>query len=107
MTEKHTPLPYLRDGSLIYALDETGTCNRISIRVEGGISVNWRRSSPERTTDEEVEATAAFVHQAVNSHHRLVEALEQIGELTKRRQLPLTNEINDIVLAALKEAGHG
>lgn len=54
-----------------------------------------------------VEANAAFIVQAVNSLHRLVEALEQIGELTKRRQLPLTHEINDIVLAALKEAGRG
>lgn len=76
-TPTHTPLPYLRDGSLIYALDKSGTCNRITMRIEGGFAANWRRN-PERTTDEEVEATAAFVHQAVNSHHRLVEALRYL-----------------------------
>lgn len=39
MTETaHTPFPYLRDGSLIYALDESGTCNRIQMRLEGGFT---------------------------------------------------------------------
>ncbi|AXU19691.1 hypothetical protein C7W88_17050 [Novosphingobium sp. THN1] len=65
---------------LIYALDESGTCNRIQMRLEGGFTKNWGRQCI-RTTDEEVEATAAFVHQAVNSHHDLIEALREARKI--------------------------
>lgn len=70
----HTPLPYLREGALIYALDESGSVNRISMRLEGGYTGRNR----ERTTDEEFEATAAFFVHAVNSHSDLVEALRAV-----------------------------
>lgn len=36
---------------------------------------------------------------------KLVAALKNIAELTIRRQLPLTMEINDIACAALREIG--
>lgn len=72
----HTPGPYLREGALIYALDESGTCNRISIRVEGGFVKNWK-SVCHRTTDEETEATAEFAHRACNNHYELLDALKR------------------------------
>lgn len=41
---------------------------------------------------------------AVNSHDGLLEALEKIRELTNRKQLPLTSEINELAEAAIKAA---
>lgn len=100
----HTPLPYLREGTLIYALDESGSVNRISMRLEGGYTGRNR----ERTTDEELEATAAFIAHAVNSHSDLVQALrhlitcfvDELGSLADE------NEIEDQDLAAVLGADY-
>lgn len=120
MTDKptHTPLPYLRAGSLIYALDESGTCNRITMRIEGGFTLNWGRKC-DRTTDEEVEATAAFVHHTVNSHHDLIEALRAVEAAMMRGgdgrildtgwNITKLNEARPLIRAILTkaDAGHG
>ncbi len=39
-----------------------------------------------------------------NSHDDLLEALEAIKELTNRKQLPLTSEINELAETAIKKA---
>jgi hypothetical protein len=59
---KHTPGPWLRVDTLVYALDETGTCNRFSAVVQKGFICNqdgW--SAAVRTSDEEAEATARLI----------------------------------------------
>jgi hypothetical protein len=59
---KHTPGPWLRVDTLVYALDETGTCNRFSADVQKGYVCKqdgW--SAAVRTSDEEAEANAALI----------------------------------------------
>ena len=73
---KHTPGPYLREGTRVYALDETGTVKRMNARVEGGTAVFDRRGPvgrSQRTTYEEVEATA----QLFAASPELAQALEK------------------------------
>ena len=101
-TPPHTPLPYLRDGALIYALDESQTCNRITLRVDGGFVMNWKNVC-DRTTGEEIEATADFVHRACNSHYQLVEALEWYAE--QARLCRLIHSEGDSGRAALSDDG--
>lgn len=36
MSTKRTPAPWLRDGTTVYALDETGKCNRFFAPVHPG-----------------------------------------------------------------------
>lgn len=77
----HTPTPWLRVGQTVYALDETGNCNRFSTRVEGGWV--WRSSaqvgaSGDRTPEAELNANAEFIVRACNSHDALLEALRRM-----------------------------
>lgn len=93
----HTPLPYecFQDRSYY----DMWCVRRVNER-------EWGKGF-HLVNGEEAAALRDMLNTRADSHHRLVGVLEQIGELTKRRQLPLTHEINDIVLAALKEAGRG
>lgn len=62
---EHTPGPWLLTPQWgVYALDETGNCNRFSVRVEGGWK--WRgysmQASPDdRTPADELEANARLI----------------------------------------------
>lgn len=63
----HTPGPWSRDGLTIYALDETGNCNRFSTRIEGGWSFRSAGSlgaSGDRTTEAELLANATLFEAA-------------------------------------------
>ena len=64
----HTPTPWKIMRSTVYALDETGTCNRFSCRPEGGWEVNGKHY----TKLAEVEANARLIAAAP----ALYEALE-------------------------------
>lgn len=54
---KHTPGKWLIAGETVYALDESGTCNRFSAHVQQGFRVNYRRDAI-RIDDAEVHANA-------------------------------------------------
>lgn len=82
MNTMHTPTPWLRDGTTIYALNVQGE-NRMILHIDGGFI--WRpydRAAPpensERTPPEELEATAAFIVKAVTAHDELVNAVRQL-----------------------------
>ena len=67
---EHTPLPWIREGRTIYALNEQGT-NRFYCHVQPG-------GGPGMDSMEVQEANAALIVRAVNGHEELVEALEEI-----------------------------
>jgi hypothetical protein len=70
-----TPGPWLLDGSTVYALDESGSCNRFSVRPEGGWTFRSSGAvgaSGDRTTEAELEANARLIAAAPE----LLEALE-------------------------------
>ncbi|WP_341702572.1 hypothetical protein [Ferrovibrio sp.] len=72
---KHTKGPYLRDGALVYALNEDGT-NRFCAYVQVGFVEQPRRGAAVRTTTEEAQATAALFAAAPD----LLAALEEAEE---------------------------
>lgn len=72
-----TPGEWLRSGNLVYALDERGTANRFSVRVEGGYEINFRRD-PVRTDDAEVKSNARAIAQ-VPAMLELVAAMNEGG----------------------------
>lgn len=69
LSEAATPGGWLHDERLIYALDETGNCNRMSLRVDGGYTWWPRRSmTGTRTPDEELDAVRDYVLALVKEH---------------------------------------
>lgn len=71
----HTPLPWLRDQNLVYALDATGTRKRFSAGVQGG----WAEYLRSHVSEAEVDANAEFIVHACNSHYALLEALKGLS----------------------------
>lgn len=82
---EYTPTPWIVDGTSVYYLDWDGSSyegkgkyyrqqltNRFWFSVQG---------SSKRISKEELEANAALIVRAVNSHEELVEALEYIIKL--------------------------
>lgn len=70
----NTPTPWLvaeTSRQLVYALNSDGF-NRMSLLVEPG----WTDGAKMRTPTAELEANAALIVRAVNSHQSLVDALE-------------------------------
>lgn len=57
MTDQHTPGPWIIDGQLIYALDETGRVNRFTASVQGG----WITRRGERVSETELNANARLI----------------------------------------------
>jgi hypothetical protein len=75
MEAKHTPTPWLIEGGCVYATNLEGT-NRFSLIVHGG----WQTAGVYRTDADELQANAAFIALAVNSHDALVEALKECAD---------------------------
>jgi hypothetical protein len=73
MGAKHTPTPWLIEGGCVYAPNLEGT-NRFSLIVHGG----WQTAGVYRTDADELQANAAFIVRACNSHDALVEALRAL-----------------------------
>lgn len=73
MSNQHTPGPWLTEGNLIYALDETGRVDRFCARVFQPSRI--RASSP-RTPDAELQANVSLITAAPD----LLEALETAVE---------------------------
>ena len=111
MTETtHTPLPWV-------ANDQHSGANPWRIESDDGVYANdgWIIAE---CLGPDAEANAALIVQAVNSHHRLVEALEDIQHQAETRiadgdemgariwRIALVDILAE-VRAALKEAGRG
>jgi hypothetical protein len=79
-----TPIPYITCGATVYALNEAGT-NRFFAQVQPGFVCG------NRTTDEECEATAAFIFTACNAYDRDQEIIQQLRE-TARHLLALVDD---------------
>jgi hypothetical protein len=83
VSEGHTPGPWLLSGATVYALDETGTCNRFSVRPDGG----WTYRSPgslgstgDRTTEAELQANARLISAAPELLDALTETARDMRE---------------------------
>jgi hypothetical protein len=74
---EHTPTPWDCDGRTVYALCEDKSNNRFCAHVQGGWAIAPTKG---RTTDQELEANAAFIVRAANCHAELVEVLEALCE---------------------------
>ena len=60
MSAEHTPGPWLRNKTTVYALDETGKCNRFFALFQGG----FVRHPDDRTLHDELIANATLAHAA-------------------------------------------
>jgi hypothetical protein len=58
--QSFTKGPWLIDRGTVYALDESGTCNRFSVRVQPGFKLNYGPHC-EHIEDGEVEATTHLI----------------------------------------------
>jgi hypothetical protein len=82
----HTPGPWLADGATVYALNEHGS-NRMVTHVQGG----WAYGSGfQRTTQDELEANAAFIAKACNNYDALVKALSWFADPENWREEELS-----------------
>jgi hypothetical protein len=101
---KHTPTPWLAEGKTVYALNENGT-NRFSALVQAGFEFDGRRYKMP-ASPEEIEANAAFIVRACNSHDALVKVAKNLRDyLGEGRKLGDDTEwFADKVSAALKLA---
>lgn len=77
----HTPTPWLLDGRTVYALCEDKSNNRFTAHVQGGWAVAPTKG---RTTDQELDANAAFIVKACNMHEELVSAIEDTRALVAK-----------------------
>lgn len=82
-----TPGPWLLMGLTVYALDETGNCNRFTAKVEGGWSFRSSGtigSGGDRTAELELEANARLLaaalelYEALEAAHPLLETLHSL-----------------------------
>ena len=75
-----TPGPWLLDGQTAYALDESGNCNRFSVRPQGGFV--FRSASPDddgtRTSEAELSADAYLIAAAPELYEAAERALESM-----------------------------
>lgn len=87
----------------VYPKGNKGRCAGISAG-DHHVYMNVFQADDLRQTIEMHQGYADMICHRVNTYMALVEALTRIAELTKKRQLPLTNEINDLAKEALQFA---
>lgn len=100
----HTPGPWLLDGNVIYALDETKTTNRFSAQVQGGyVRRDTRgRGNDVRTPYPEIAANFRVMRAAPEMLEALIDARRELEEYELERSGEAYN--NPALNAAIAKA---
>jgi hypothetical protein len=100
-----TPGEWLRSGRTVYALDESGTCNRFSAHVMPGFKLNYGPHC-ERIEDEEAEANARLIEAAPDLYEAAEQALELLEQIQDEEgHSPSVSIPAHALRAALSRAG--
>lgn len=94
----------MRDGATVYALDVRGVSNRMSASVQGGYVERDYRYGGERTTNEELEATAQLFSASYDMLEAIKFAEQRYVELVESGDAGYWDVDTDPIVVKLREA---